>query len=80
MVLWARFSENLVEQFSALELTTDKGAPVAMGKATLDPKDHHTLVAPVARPLAAGSYVVNWRAVSADTHRMAGHYGFRVQP
>jgi methionine-rich copper-binding protein CopC len=78
--LRATFSETLAAAFSKLELTTDKGAPVVIGKSTLDPKNHHTLIAELPTPLKAGSYSVNWTAVSADTHRMTGHYGFRVLP
>ncbi|MGI8842013.1 MAG: copper homeostasis periplasmic binding protein CopC [Caulobacteraceae bacterium] len=79
-ILRASFSEALVGPFSGLELATDKGAPVAIGKTTLDPKNPRTLIAPIVRPLAAGGYVVKWRAVSVDTHRMTGRYGFRVEP
>jgi len=78
--LRATFSEAVVGQFSALELTTDKGAPVTIGKAVVNPRDHHMLMAPIGRPLAAGSYIVQWRSVGADTHRMTGHYGFRILP
>jgi copper resistance protein C len=76
----ATFSEELVGQFSALTLSTDKGVAVTIGKATLDPQNHQILLAPLARPLPPGGYTVNWRAVSTDTHHTAGHYSFRVLP
>lgn len=78
--LRATFSETLASGFSRLELNTDKGTPVAIGKTTLDPKNRHVLIAAITTPLKPGGYTVNWTAVSTDTHRMTGHYGFRVQP
>jgi len=79
-MLRATFSEKLVPQFSTLVVTTAKGAPVATSKAALDPKDAHTLMVMPAGPLPPGDYVVEWRAVSTDTHRMMGRYGFRIRP
>lgn len=38
-----------------------------------------TLNATMARPLAAGTYDVNWHAVSTDTHRMTGKVTFTVR-
>lgn len=77
-VLRASFSEPLIVAFSGFQVRNAAGGVVPMGKATLDPRDHRTLVASVTRPLALGGYVVKWRAVSADTHRLAGSYAFRV--
>lgn len=34
----------------------------------------------VAQPLQAGSYKVNWQAVSADTHKVKGSFIFEVRP
>jgi methionine-rich copper-binding protein CopC len=76
----ATFSEPLLGPFSSLSLTTAKGGAVPLGKAVLAPDDPHSLTAPTLRPLAPGDYVVHWRAVSADTHKTAGQYGFRVEP
>ena len=33
----------------------------------------------LARPLAAGAYIVNWRIASTDGHRMTGSYDFTVR-
>jgi methionine-rich copper-binding protein CopC len=42
-------------------------------------EDGKTLSAPLARPLAAGAWTVNWRIASSDGHRMTGSYGFTVR-
>lgn len=41
--------------------------------------DRKTLVATFPRPLVAGTYDVNWRAVGADTHRTIGTVSFTVE-
>jgi methionine-rich copper-binding protein CopC len=41
--------------------------------------DRKSLVAALPRPLAAGTYDVNWHAVGADTHRMTGKVSFTVR-
>lgn len=76
----ASFSEALVPAFSSLKLVTSRGAALRLGKTTVDPRDHKTLVAPISRPLAPGDYVVEWKAVSADTHRMSGRFSFHLRP
>lgn len=77
--LHATFSESLVASFSNLSLVTSRGRPIATGKTMVDPKDRATLMADIPKPLAPGIYLVRWRAVSADTHRMTGQYSFRVR-
>lgn len=42
-------------------------------------RDGKTLNAITARPLPAGTYDVNWHAVSIDTHRMTGKVTFTVR-
>ena len=74
------FSEPLVAAFSGLELKTQAGAPVAIGASAVDRKDKRQLFAPVTAALAEGTYTVNWRAVAADTHHVAGHFSFQVKP
>jgi methionine-rich copper-binding protein CopC len=76
----ASFSEPLLGRFSSLSLSTAKGDAISLGKAVLAPGDTHSLTAPTLRTLAPGDYVVHWRAVSADTHKTAGQYGFRIEP
>ncbi len=73
------FSEPLIASFSGLNLTTTRGKSVGIGRTMQDPRDRSTLIADVPQPLAPGTYLVRWRAVSADTHRMTGQYSFRVR-
>jgi methionine-rich copper-binding protein CopC len=79
------FSEALVAQFSGLDLTMTEMPGMKMGpmkmngvKATVG-ADGKTLVATLAKPLAVGTYKVDYHVVSADTHRIQGSYTFKVQ-
>ncbi|MDP3660504.1 copper homeostasis periplasmic binding protein CopC [Phenylobacterium sp.] len=72
------FSEEVVTKFSGLTLKNGAGKKVAVGK----PKagaDKSVLIVPVKAKLAPGPYDVEWFCVSADTHRMKGHYRFTVR-
>ena len=40
--------------------------------------DGKTLSGTLARPLAAGTYRVEWRLASGDGHRLTGNYTFMV--
>ena len=41
--------------------------------------DGETIILKRAAPLSAGTYRVNWHAVSVDTHRVAGSFSFGVK-
>ena len=71
------FSEGLIANFTGLELKDGRGKSIATGKSAMV-LDNKTLVVPVAARLVPGSYTVNWHAVSVDTHRVSGTYGFKV--
>lgn len=78
------FSENLVTQFSGakLAMTAMPGmehAPMAVKAAVSGGSDPKTMVITPASPLAAGSYKVDWRAVSSDTHPITGSVTFKVK-
>ena len=79
------FSDRLVQQFSGADvvMTAMPGmkmhGPMRMqGQASLA-EDGKTLVVTFAKPLPKGSYRVDWRVVSADTHRVQGNYSFEVR-
>jgi methionine-rich copper-binding protein CopC len=81
-----RFSEKLVGQFSSVDLTmtgmpgmANHGPMKVNGVATSVASDGKTLVVKLRKPLAAGTYKLDWRAVSADTHRVNGSYSFKVK-
>lgn len=79
-----RFSENLVTQFSGAKLvmTAMPGmahAPMAVKAAVSGGSDPKTMVITPASPLTAGTYKVDWRAVSSDTHPITGSVTFKVK-
>lgn len=78
------FSETLVTQFSGAKLVMTEmpgmaHPPMPMKakvSAGSDPKS--MLITPLA-PLPAGTYQVQWRAVSSDTHPITGNVTFKVK-
>jgi copper resistance protein C len=78
--LMLTFTEALVPAFARVQIATAGGAPVAAGKAMLDPADPRTLHVRLSQPLKPGAYKVTWHVVSVDTHRTDGSYAFTVAP
>ncbi len=72
------FNENVIPQFSGVELKDQAGKVIATGKAKTDPTNKKQLVVPVLEQLPPGDYKVEWHAVSDDTHRVKGSYSFSV--
>ena len=72
------FTEGLNPKFSGIELMDQNGKKMATGPAAVDPKNTKELVVFVPEKLSAGSYTVEWHAVSEDTHRIKGQYSFKV--
>ena len=79
------FSERLVAQFSGADVVMIEmpgmkmRAPMKMAVKANLAEDGKTLVLTLQKPLAKGSYRVDWRVVSTDTHRVQGNYSFKVQ-
>jgi len=79
------FSERLVAQFSGADVVMIEmpgmkmRAPMKMAVKASLAEDGKTLVLTLQKPLAKGSYRVDWRVVSTDTHRVQGNYSFKVQ-
>lgn len=80
------FSERLMPRMSGVEfaMTGMPGmanhAPMKItGYRTAVGGDGKTLVVTLARPLSAGTYKLDWHAVSADTHRIDGSLTFTVR-
>ena len=77
--LTIRFSERLVAPLTGATLVTLRAGHVVKIPvvASLDVSSK-MLIVKMATPLAAGSYQLNWHAVSVDTHRVKGALAFRA--
>ncbi|WP_454734094.1 MULTISPECIES: copper homeostasis periplasmic binding protein CopC [Cupriavidus] len=80
-----KFSENLATQFSgaSLVMTGMPGmanhSPMKVAAKVSGSDDPKTMVITPAQTLAPGSYRVDWRAVSSDTHPINGNIAFTVK-
>lgn len=70
------FSEGIETSFTKVKLSHD-GADVAVSIKT-EPGNKKVLIVTPAQALPAGKYNVDWKAVSVDTHKSDGKYGFTV--
>jgi copper resistance protein C len=68
------FTERLEAAFSNLTVMDASGTEVSQGKAQVN--DNRMRIS--LKPLNAGIYKVNWRAVSTDTHKIEGSFTFDV--
>ena len=77
-----RFSEKLMPAFSKADLAMaampGMGA-MKMASATAVAADGKTLVVTPKARLVRGRYIVDWRVVSTDTHKVAGRTAFAVK-
>jgi copper resistance protein C len=68
------FTDTLEAAFSRLTVTDANGVEVSQGKAQVSGNTMRIGL----KPLDAGIYKVNWRAVSTDTHKTEGNFTFSV--
>ena len=73
------FTEALETAFSTITVTDAQGRSVGQGQAAVDAKDP-TLLEIGLSPLPVGTYRVQWRVISVDTHPTEGDFTFTVQP
>jgi len=71
------FSERLESAFSSVVVRDAAGKQVDKGNGAVDKKDRRVIRVSVPE-LAPGVYKVEWRAVSADTHRINGDFTFKI--
>jgi methionine-rich copper-binding protein CopC len=71
------FSEKLENTYSTVIVRDAMGKRVDKGDAHVDKTDRTLMTVPVGG-LMPGIYIVEWRALTADTHRTEGAYIFRV--
>ncbi|MCF4978463.1 copper homeostasis periplasmic binding protein CopC [Pseudomonas gessardii] len=79
------FSENLITQFSGAKLimTAMPGmahSPMPVKASVSGASDPKVMLIKPTAPLPVGTYRVDWRAVSSDTHPITGNVVFSVQP
>ena len=73
------FSQELEPAFSTIRVTDRDGKQVDRGDKRVDSADRSILRVSLP-PLAPGTYRVQWRVLSVDTHVTEGDYTFTVQP
>lgn len=80
-----KFSEDLMTKFSGANLVMTgmpgmaNHAPMKIAAKVSGSDDPKTMVITPAQPLVPGTYRVDWRAVSSDTHPINGNIGFTVK-
>jgi methionine-rich copper-binding protein CopC len=70
---------NRVKFTGVTLLGADKKA-IPTGDAKLDAGADTKLIVPLAGTLAAGTYTVEWHALSSDGHKTKGDYTFSIKP
>jgi copper resistance protein C len=73
-----RFNEPVQLSFTRLALSGPQGAPVALGTAQVPADSATVLVVPIAGPLQAGEYLVQWSTAGRDGHPVRGEYRFTI--
>lgn len=73
--LW--FSEAVELPVTAVKLANTTGTAVPLAPLTRGDSAHAPVVAMIAKPLAAGNYVVTWRTTAVDGHPVKGSFAFR---
>jgi methionine-rich copper-binding protein CopC len=68
------FTDTLEAAFSNLRVTDANGVEVSQDKGRVNGNVMRVSL----KPLSAGTYTVNWRAVSTDTHKTEGSFTFSV--
>lgn len=71
------FSEKLEAAFSTVIVRDAVGKKVNKADAQVDKADR-TIMRVALDPLTPGVYIVEWRALTADTHKTEGAFIFRV--
>ena len=80
-----KFNEKLMAKLSGADLVMTgmpgmkDHAPMKMASTVTFGRDGRTMIVTPKTRLPAGSYRVEWRVVSADTHRVTGAHAFSVK-
>ena len=73
--LW--YTQGVVVAFSAFTVSGPGGA-VPASRPVNNPSDQQEVIVRLGRALGPGTYTVNWRALSVDTHTTTGTFHFTV--
>lgn len=73
------YTEELEPAFSKATLVDETGKPVE-ASSVVDAKDAKHLALTPKTPLQDGTFKVEWRVVSVDTHKTQGSFDFMVMP
>ena len=73
------FTEAVEAKFSSIEVRDAQGAAMQAG-ATQAVAGNTAQLRIAVKPLRPGTYSVNWRVLSVDTHRSQGRLSFTVAP
>ncbi len=71
------YTQGVVVAFSSFTVT-GPGGPVPASKPVNNPSNQQEVIVHLGRALGPGSYTVNWRALSVDTHTTTGSFRFTV--
>ena len=74
MSLW--FTQNIEPAFSTITVTNAAGERMDTGKARINGSQMSISL----RAGGVGSYRVNWRVLSVDSHKSEGNFSFQVGP
>lgn len=73
------FSEKVELKIAKVTLLRGTEEVAVLGDVAADAQAPETVVIPVMKPLAAGSYTVKYRVAGSDGHPMGGSYVFSVK-
>jgi copper resistance protein C len=71
------YTQGVVVAFSAFTVTGPGGA-VPASKPVNNPSNQQEVIVRLGRALGPGTYTVNWKALSVDTHTTTGSFRFTV--
>ncbi len=74
-----RFSEGVEPTFSTIAVSDAAGTHFEAA-APQNAPDNQKVLSVALKPLAAGTYTVEWHATSVDTHKTEGKFTFTVAP
>lgn len=72
------FTQELEPAFSWIKVTDKSGASVSDGQSFVDPGNNQEMDLKL-KSLPAGTYTVQWHALSVDTHTTQGDFTFDVK-